>query len=130
MTNKKIEQEHICLLHSRKEETIRCNYIQDQEIRILSEANERLREIQSLGKMEIPASPEERDKHYLHIRELRIQTEVANEVFKMLDRMKDKSKRKLNEINKKIDQFLKRHGIEKIPSAENTSYIGNNSRTS
>lgn len=57
MTNKKIEQEHICLLHSRMEETIRCNYIQDQEIRILSEANERLREIQSLGKWKFPLLP-------------------------------------------------------------------------
>lgn len=114
MANKDIKQEHMRLLHARIEETIRCNYFQDQQINILSEANERLREIQSLGKMELPDSPEERDKHYLHIKELRIQTEAANEVFKILDRMKDKSKRKVNEIDQKTEQFLKRHGIEKM----------------
>lgn len=113
MANKDFKIEYMRLFQSKIEEGIKCNYICDQQIRVLTEANQWLKEWKSLKEMDVPTSPEEKEKHNLHMDELRIQAESANEVFQMLDRMKDKSKRKLNEIDKKIEQFNKRHGLQK-----------------
>lgn len=103
MTNSQIELEYIKLFHYRLEEVTRCNYYYKQQIHIFQESNQWLKKLKDLKELETPASPDEKEKHYLKIKELEIQVSSANELDKFLDRMADKSKRKLNEFDRKIE---------------------------
>lgn len=57
-------------------------------------------------------SDEELDKLNVELTSLVVRIESADELRKVLGRLKDKSQRKMNEINQKIVQFSKRHGME------------------
>ena len=114
MTNDQIKKEYIKLFHARIEESTRCNYYYKQQLQVLQESNEWLKEWKSLKETEIPSSIEEQEKLYLKIREQEAKIDSAKEVDKFLSRMANKSRRKINEIDRQMELFCKRHGIENM----------------
>ena len=91
--------------------TTACNYYAVYRIRILEEINTKFQEHKEIqGKQDL--TPEEQEKQYTQLDELASLIEAAKEHHKLLARLHEKSQRKLNEVNQKVDSFRKRHVID------------------
>ena len=117
MDQKKINKEHCKLIMEQLFATAACNYYADYRIRILGEINVKLKEYQEL-QVKTGASEEERFARYTQLDEMYAFIVSAQEHHQLLQRLHEKSKRKLNEIDHKIASFRKRHGLEE-PSLKN-----------
>ena len=111
MDQKKINKEHCKLIMEQLSVTAACNYYADYRIRILGEINAKLKEYQEL-QVKTDASEEERFARYTQLDEKYSFIVAAQEHHQLLERLHEKSKRKLNEIDHKLASFRKRHGLE------------------
>ena len=111
MSQDKINKEHCKLVIEQLSVTAACNYYADYRIRILGEINAKLKEYQEL-QVKTDASEEERFARYTQLEEINSFVMAAQEHHQLLERLHEKSKRKLNEIDHKLASFRKRHGLE------------------
>lgn len=111
MDQNKINKEHCKLIMEQLSATAACNYYADYRIRILGEINAKLKEYQEL-QMKTDVPEEERFARYAQLEEMYAFIVSAQEHHQLLQRLHEKSKRKLNEIDHKLTSFRKRHGLE------------------
>lgn len=107
----KINKEYCNLMLEQLDVTTACNYYAGYRIRILEEINTKFQEYKDI-QAKPESTPEEQQKQYTQLDELVSFIEAAKEHHKLLARLHEKSQRKLNEVNQKVDSFRKRHGIE------------------
>ena len=98
MDQKKINKEHCNLIIEQLSATAACNYYADYRIRVLSEINAKLKEYQEL-QVKTDASEEERFARYTQLEEINSFVMATQEHHQLLERLHEKSKRKLNEID-------------------------------
>lgn len=111
MAQDKINKEHCKLVIEQLSAMAACNYYADYRIRVLGEINAKLKEYQEL-QVKTDASEEERLARYTQLEEINSFVMAAQEHHQLLQRLHEKSKRKLNEIDHKLASFRKRHGLE------------------
>lgn len=111
MAQDKVNKEYCNLMLEKLDVTTACNYYAGYRIRILEEINTKFKEYQEV-KAKTDLTPEEQQKQYTQLDEIVSFIEAAKEHHKLLARLHEKSQRKLNEVNQKVDSFRKRHGID------------------
>ena len=111
MSQDKINKEHCKLVIEQLSAMAACNYYADYRIRILGEINAKLKEYQE-RQVKTDASEEERLARYTQLEEINSFVIAAQEHHQLLERLHEKSKRKLNEIDHKLASFRKRHGLD------------------
>lgn len=111
MNQDKIYKEHCNLLLEQLDATTVCNYYGGYRIRILEEMNAKFQEYKEL-QAKTASTAEEKQVQYTQLNGLASFMEAAKEHHKLLQRLHEKSQRKLNEINQKLASFRKRNGIE------------------
>ena len=121
MDQNKIKKEHSKLIIEQLSATAACNIYADYRIRVLSEINAKLKEYQEL-QIKTDASEEERLARYTQLDEMYAFIIAAQEHHQLLERLHEKSKRKLNEIDHKLASFRKRHGLEEPSQKGHNDY--------
>lgn len=111
MTKEQIYKEYANLLVARLKATATVNYYAQWRISVLQDVNGKYLEYKELQeKMDSPQ--EEKEKLYSQIAEMRAYIDASQEHQKQLERLHEKSQRKLNELDQKMDNFCKRHGFD------------------
>lgn len=111
MSQDKINREHCNLMLEQLNAATACNYYAGYRIRVLEEMNAKLREYKEL-QAQTDLTAEEKQVQCTQLDELASFMEAAQEHHKLLERLQEKSQRKLNEISQRLASFRKRHGID------------------
>lgn len=114
MTEEQIKKEHNKLILAQMEAMTEVNLFYKYRIQILEELNAMgadLVKSQSTESLQ-SLSEEELSKLNISVKKYTFHVKAGQELVTLIERMTAKSDRKLNEINKKLELFCKRHGIE------------------
>ena len=122
MTEEQILKEHAKLIKAQVETLTAINFYHDCRTQIWTQLNTMAEEILS---SESARSVKDLSKEKASALDFRLQEYVfrqkaASELTTIIERMTAKSERKLNEIEKKLDAFCKRHGIENFTAEKDT----------
>ena len=114
MTEEQIKKEHNKLILAQMEAMTEVNFFYKYRIQILEELNAMGADLLKGQSTEsLPSlSEEELSKLNVSVKKYTFHVKAGQELVTLIERMTAKSDRKLNEINKKLDLFCKRHGIE------------------
>ena len=113
MAQDKVNKEYCKLMLEQLDVTTACNYYAGYRIRVLEEMNTKFKEYQEI-QAKTDLSIEEQQVQYTKLDELASFMDAAKEHHRLLERLHEKSQRKLNEVNQKVASFRKRHGIENL----------------
>ena len=111
MAQDKVNKEYCKLMLEQLDVTTACNYYAGYRIRVLEEMNTKFKEYQEI-QAKTDLSIEEQQVQYTKLYELASFLDAAKEHHRLLERLHEKSQRKLNEVNQKVASFRKRHGID------------------
>ena len=114
MTEEQIKKEHNKLILAQMEAMTEVNFFYKYRIQILEELNTMGADLvkgQSTESLQ-SLSEEELSKLNVSVKKYTFHVKAGQELVTLIERMTAKSDRKLNEINKKLKLFCKRHGIE------------------
>ena len=111
MNQDKIKKEYCSLMLEQLKATAACNYYSQHSINVLEDMKSKLEEYKEL-QAKTDLTEEAKQKQFTQLDELSTFLGAAQEHYKFLERMHDKAQRKLNEVEKKLASFCKRHGIE------------------
>lgn len=114
MTEEQIKKEHNKLILAQMEAMTEVNFFYKYRIQILEELNTMGADLvkgQSTESLQ-SLSEEELSKLNVSVKKYTFHVKAGQELVTLIERMTAKSDRKLNEINKKLELFCKRHGIE------------------
>ena len=113
MLDPKIRKEILRLTTIQLEATIEANYYNTQMTRLLTEALENAKHVNTQQDLE-NLSSEECEKLSYQVRMAHIEGQACQEIITLMRRLADKSGRKANETEQRINALCKRHGIENL----------------
>ena len=113
MLDPKIRKEILRLTTIQLEATIEANYYNTQMTRLLTEALENAKHVNTQQDLET-LSNEECEKLSYQVRMAHIEGQACQEIITLMRRLADKASRKANETEQRINALCKRHGIENL----------------
>lgn len=113
MLDPKIRKEILRLTTIQLEATIEANYYNTQMTRLLTEALENAKHVNTQQDLE-NLSSEECEKLSYQVRMAHIEGQACQEIITLMRRLADKASRKANETEQRINALCKRHGIENL----------------
>ena len=113
MLDPKIRKEILRLTTIQLEATIEANYYNTQMTRLLTEALENAKHVNTQQDLE-NLSSEECEKLSYQVRMAHIEGQACQEIITLMRRLADKASRNANETEQRINALCKRHGIENL----------------